>query len=666
MHFPVRRRTRYVPAMHSDGAPRRLPFGSWPSPLSIDRVLAAGRSVLAPWLDGPDLYVCESRPDEGGRIVIVRVLPDGSVRDVTPPDLNVRSRVHEYGGGAYTVRDGRVVFASFADCRLWQQPAPDAPAVPLTEATTQRFADLVLDPARARVIAVLEDHGADDHEPENALAAVALADGAVTRLVTGRDFYSDPRLDPTGTRLCWLAWDRPEMPWDGCELWVATIAPDGSLADPVCVAGGREESIVSPAWAPDGSLVFSTDRSGWWNLHRWRPGTPGSVPLAPVAGEIGSAAWVFGMRPVGIDADGTIVAVVRADGRDRLAIVGTDALRYVPLDPGVTEIGGLLVRDGAAYAIVGGPARATALVRIDLADGRIADLYTPVPLPVPPEALSVPRHVAFPSAGGRTAYAWYYPPAGVGLAGPEGERPPLVVVSHGGPTGDAMTAFNPVVQAFTTRGIGVVDVDYGGSTGYGRAYRNLLRGAWGVVDLEDCSAAAMWLAAEGLADPARLAIRGGSAGGYTTLCALAFRDVFRAGVSFYGVGDLAALAQDTHKFESRYLDLLVGPWPEAEAVYRARSPIHHVAGISCPVLVLQGEDDRIVPPAQAETIVAALAARGIPHAYLLFPGEGHGFRRAENRRRALEAELSFYAQVFGFTLADPIPAIPLVRPDAAG
>jgi len=628
--------------------------------------MAAGRSILAPWLDGDALYVCESRPDEGGRVAIVRVLPDGTVRDVTPAGLNVRSRVHEYGGGAYTVRDGRVVFASFADCRLWQQAAPDAPAEPLTARETERFADLVIDAARDRVLAVLEDHGTGDHEPRNALAAIALADGSVTTLAEGHDFYSDPRPDPTGTRLCWLAWDRPQMPWDGCTLWVATIAPDGTLADPVAIAGGPEESIANPTWAPDGTLLFATDRSGWWNLHRWRPGLPGSEPLAPVAGEIGSAAWVFGLRHVGVDADGTVVATIRADGRDRLAIVGTDAVRDVPLDPGITELSGLLVADGAAIAVAGGPARATALVRIGLADGQVTELYTPVPLPVPAEALSVPRHVSFPSAGGRTAYAWYYPPAGAGLAGPEGEQPPLVVISHGGPTSDAMTAFNPVIQAFTTRGIAVVDVNYGGSTGYGRAYRDLLRGAWGVVDLEDCSAAATWLAAEGLADPARLAIRGGSAGGYTTLCALAFGDVFRAGVSFYGVGDLAALAQDTHKFESRYLDLLVGPWPEAEALYRARSPIHHVERIACPVLVLQGADDRVVPPEQAETIVRALAARGLPHAYILFPGEGHGFRRAENRRRALEAELSFYAQVFGFTLADPVPPVPLVRPAAAG
>ncbi|MFO1539335.1 MAG: prolyl oligopeptidase family serine peptidase [Chloroflexota bacterium] len=652
--------------MTSPIAPRRLPYGSWPSPLSVDRVMAAGRSLLAPWLDGDALYVCESRPDEGGRVVIVQVLPDGSVRDVTPPGPNVRSRVHEYGGGAYTVRDGRVVFANFADCRLWQQATPDAPAEPLTARETERFADLVIDAARGRVLAVLEDHGTSDHEPRNALAAIALADGTVTTLAEGHDFYSDPRPDPSGTRLCWLTWDRPQMPWDGCTLWVATIAPDGTLADPVAIAGGPEESIANPTWAPDGTLLFATDRSGWWNLHRWQPGVPGTLPLAPVAGEIGSAAWVFGLRQVGVDAHGTVVAVVREDGRDRLAVVDADAIRYVPLDAGITEISGLLVADGAAIAVAGGPARATALVRIRIADGRVTELYTPVPLPVPQDALSVPRHVSFPSAGGRTAYAWYYPPAGMGITGPDGERPPLVVLSHGGPTSDAMTAFSPMIQAFTTRGIAVVDVNYGGSTGYGRPYRDLLRGAWGVVDLEDCSAAATWLAAEGLADPERLAIRGGSAGGYTTLCALAFGDVFRAGVSLYGVGDLAALAQDTHKFESRYLDLLVGPWPEAEALYRARSPIHHVDRIACPVLVLQGADDRVVPPAQSETIVAALAARGLPHAYLLFPGEGHGFRRVENRRRALEAELSFYAQVFGFALADPVPTLALVRPAAGG
>lgn len=641
--------------------PTTLPYGSWPSPITLDQVVAAGRSASAPWLDGEDLYLLESRPADAGRTTLIRRGPDGTWQDAIPTGFNVRTRVHEYGGGAYTARGGVLVFSNFADNLLYRGNGPDAAPTPLTASSTQRFADPIVDIARDRVIAILEDHTASTTDPVNAIAAVSLADGTVTTLVGGHDFYANPRLDPTGSCLAWICWDRPEMPWDGTLLVVADVAADGSIGKPRTIAGGRDESVLDPVWAPDGSLLFISDRSGWWNAYRWRDGAAEVEAIAPMEADCGDALWVFGLRWLGVDADGTVAVVARTRDGDQLHVAKAGAApRHVPLP--FTELGYLLVHDGAAYLTAASPTGATTNIRVDLGTGVHDELYTASPLTIDPAYLSTPRLVEFPSEDGRTAFAWYYPPTNPDVLAPDGERPPLVVMSHGGPTSNASTSLDLSTQAFTSRGFAVVDVDYGGSTGYGRAYRNLLRDRWGVVDLEDCCAAATWLASQGLADPKRLLIRGGSAGGYTTLSALTFRDLFAAGASYFGVGDLEALAKFTHKFESRYLDLIIGPYPAMVERYRDLSPIHSVGRISCPVLVLQGEDDMVVPKEQAEEIVDALAERGLPHAYLLFPEEGHGFRKPENRRRALEAELSFYAQVLGFDLADEIEPVELVRP----
>lgn len=637
---------------------RISPYGSWPTPISMDMVIAGSRSLAEPRLDGEDVYFLEGRPAEGGRVVIMRHAADGTVTDVTPAGFNVRTRVHEYGGGAYAVSDGTLIFSDFADGRLHRQDGPTEAPRPLTSGDRLRFADLGFDRTRGRLVAVLEDHSLDDHEPSNSVVAVALADGALTQLVGGHDFFSDPRVDAAGARLCWLAWDRPNMPWDGTELWVGRLEADGSVGSPRLVAGGRSESIVQPRWAPDGSLVFVSDRTGWWNLYRWREGSPEAVALAPAEAEFAGPQWVFGLSTYAIDGDGTIVAAARSRGLDRLVVVGQGVVRDLGLT--ATEVEGVQVRGGTAFVVAGEPTQPTAVVSVVLATGQVTRLREASTLAVDAAYLSVPRFIEFPTTGGRTAFAWRYPPANPAAQAAPDDRPPLIVMSHGGPTASASTSLSLGIQAFTSRGFAVVDVDYGGSTGYGRAFRDRLLDSWGIVDLEDCTNVAVWLADQGLADRARLAIRGGSAGGFTTLAALCFRDVFGAGASYFGVGDLEALARDTHKFESRYLDRLVAPYPAGVDVYRARSPIHFVDRIRRPVLVLQGADDRVVPQAQADALVAALAGHGVPYAYVLFAGEGHGFRKAENQRRSREAELSFYAQVFGFPLADPIQPIDVV------
>jgi len=635
-----------------------LPYGSWPSPISVEMAVGSSRGMSEPRPDGADIYLLESRPEEAGRVVLLRGTPDGAFTDMAP-GLNVRTRVHEYGGGAYVVRDGVIVFSEFADNRLLLKRAPEAAVEELVTDPALRFADMAIDAARDRVIAVMEDQRESAIEARNLLVAVSLAGGAPTEMACGHDFYSDPQLSPDGSRLAWLTWDFPQMPWDGTDLWVADIQPDGSLVQPTHVAGGTAESILQPRWAPDGSLLFVSDRSDWWNLYRWRAGAPEATALAPMEAEIGGPQWVFGLSDCDVDRDGTIVAfaagprvatLLRIDAGE--ANDATDAGQDREIAIGDASLAYLRMWDGDLVAVAGSPTQPSALVRIELASGTMDRLRESSRPGIDPAYLSRPQFVEFPSVAGRLAYGWYYPPTNPDVTAPTGELPPLVVMSHGGPTSKARTSFSLERQAFTSRGFAVVDVDYGGSSGYGRAFRDLLRGSWGLVDVEDCAAAATWLAGRGLADGRRLAIRGGSAGGFTTLAALCFKDVFTAGVSFFGLGDLAAFTDVTHKYESRYMDCLIGPFPEEAARYRERSPNYHADGISCPVLVMQGADDKIVPPSQAEGIVAALAQNGLPHAYILFEGEGHGFRQAANQQRALEAELSFYAQVLGFELAD--------------
>jgi dipeptidyl aminopeptidase/acylaminoacyl peptidase len=650
--------------------PEVAPYGSWRSSITIDALLERRVFASEPRFDRDAICWHEGRPGEGGRGVVVRAKPDGDFEDLTPPGSNVRDGVHEYGGGAWAVHDGVVYFSEFADGRLYRTlprttAGDDGPgAEPITLEGALRYADITVDAARSRLICVREDHRGGG-VPVNEIVAVPLgAPGSPPAepmvLVTGADFYGPVRLSPDGSRLAWLTWALPDMPWDGSELLLADLDAAGMPLAPHTVAGSREESIAEPSWSPDGRLHFVSDRSDWWNIYRLE--ADGSIAaLAPVEAESAGPQWVFGLASYGFADDGSIVAAVQAAGVDRLIrISGAAPSATIPLP--YTEIGYVAASGSDVVLLASSPTEPTQVVRLDLERGALTVLRRTSGTVFPAGEVSMPRHLEFPTEGGRTAHALYYLPHNAAFAAPSGERPPLRVISHGGPTTAAGGGFRGVTQFFTSRGIAVVDVDYGGSTGYGRAYRSRLDGQWGVVDVDDCINAARYLIARGEVDPQRVVVEGGSAGGYTTLAALAFRDFFSAGVSYFGIGDLTGFDMDTHKFESRYTERLVGPWPETKELWLARSPILHVERMAAPMLILQGLDDKVVPPSQAEQIVAALAAKGVPYAYLAFAGEGHGFRKAENIRRSYEAELSFYGQVFGFEPADAIEPIELIRP----
>jgi dipeptidyl aminopeptidase/acylaminoacyl peptidase len=633
-----------------------LPYGAWRSPITSDLIVGETIGLGDILVDGGDIYWIEGRPREGGRSVLVRRVPPtstnpaGAVEDITPAPFSARSRVHEYGGGAATVAGGVVFFSNFADQRLYRQAGGLAPQPLTPEAGGWRYADGLIDAPRQRWVGVREEHGADGRV-DNTLVAVELgAPGPGHVLADGHDFYASPKLSPDGRSLAWLSWDHPNMPWVGTQLWLAEIGADGTLATPLPVAGGAAESIFQPQWSPDGVLYFVSDRTGWWNLYRCNPGTGGVRPLCPREAEFGQAQWVFGQSTYAFLSAEQLVCAFSEAGRDRLARLDITIGKLFPLELPYSDFGAIRVAGGRPNGQIvcraGSPSDPPSIVAIDPANGAVDVLRQSAPT-VADDALrryfSVAQHIAFATEGGLTAHANYYPPANPDHAPPPGETPPLVVKCHGGPTASASSVLSLGIQYWTSRGIAVIDVDYGGSTGYGRAYRERLKGAWGVVDVDDCVNAARHVIAEGLADGERAVITGGSAGGYTVLAALACRDVFKGGASYYGVSDVAALARDTHKFESRYLDWLIGPYPEEALLYRERSPLTHADRLRRPVIFFQGADDRVVPPNQTEMMVDALRRQGIPTGYLLFAGESHGFRRAENIKRALDAELYFYA-----------------------
>jgi dipeptidyl aminopeptidase/acylaminoacyl peptidase len=632
------------------------PFGSWDSPFKLERLtekvvfLTEARAI-----DGVRFWI-EGRPEEGGRQVFVRREPDGSITRLTPEGFNVRSRVHEYGGAATLVSGDLIVVSDFVTGRLHRVVRPTE-LVPITPERQWRYADAIHDAARDRLIAIRENHEPDVVEQHgewvNDLVAIDLDSGEVTVLASGSDFYSAPRLSPDGTTLVWVEWHHPNLPWDGTELRLANFAADGALADPRTIAGSRRDWISQPRWSPGGILHFAAENTGWMNLYRFVEGRIEQV--TDLQAEVVPPDWTFGQVHYDFLADGGIVGLARSDGRDSLIRISRTG-EITPIDTPFTEIGSISV-DGDRFVVrAAGPTSPATVAEIDL-EGNVEVLRRATPFLPEPEDTSIPQHLEFPTKGNRIAHGNFYPPTNRSFTGPEAELPPLIVTSHGGPTGSAFTAFQTGIQLFASRGYAVLDVDYGGSTGYGREYRERLVGEWGIVDVDDCVAGARYLAEQGLVDGQRQAIRGGSASGFTTLAALAFTKQFDAGCTYFGIGDLRAFVKDTHKFESRYLESLVGPWPEAKQLYLDRSPALHADQITSPVLVQQGEEDMVVPKEEGERIVDALFERRVPHAYLLYPGEDHGFRSKEAITRSFGAELSFYAQVFGFEPADDIEPV---------
>jgi dipeptidyl aminopeptidase/acylaminoacyl peptidase len=635
---------------------RVAPFGSWGSPISSDVIVRDVVGLSEVTIDNGDVYWMESRPGEGGRNVVVLRTPDGSTEEVTPQPFNARTRVHEYGGGDFAVHDRTVYFSNFADQRIYRRP-PGAGPQPLTPETGRRFADTIVDQGRHRLIAVREVHAG--REPVNEIVAVNLDDGDETVLAAGNDFYSSPRLSPDGNRLAWLMWNHPNMPWDGTDLMVCDMNAEGLPENVERVAGGQGESIFQPEWSPDGTLHFVSDRTGWWNLYRRRTGRV--EPLYEKEAEFGSPQWIFGMSTYAFLSPGRIVCSYTDRGASYLVLLDTENRNLEPVETPYSSISYVRADAGVGAVVFRGssPTEPACIVRLDPSTGDHEVLRQSGTLELDPGYLSVPEPVEFPTENGRTAYAFFYAPKNRDYAAPEDELPPLLVMSHGGPTSATSNSLDLEVQYWTSRGIAVLDVNYGGSTGYGREYRRRLDGAWGVVDVEDCANGAKYLAGRGLVDGGRLMITGGSAGGYTTLCSLAFTETFAAGASHFGVSDVEELAKETHKFESRYLDRLIGPYPERADLYRERSPIHSTEKLSCPVIFFQGLEDEVVPKEQAETMFEALREKGLPVAYVPFEGEQHGFRRAENIRLALDGELYFYSRIFGFELADPVEPVPI-------
>ena len=613
-------------------------------------------------LVGDSVYWLEARASEGGRNTLLRATASGS-EEITPAPYNLRSRVHEYGGGAYCVTRELLVFSHFASNQLFAKdltPEADGAIRPLGNHEKHRYADFVHDKQRARIIGVREDHTESDIHASNSLCALAL-DGSGTQaiLAEGHDFYSSPKISPDGKSLVWLTWDHPHMPWQGTQLWCAEFAEDGSLLPAHCVAGSASESICQPEWSPAGELFFVSDRSGWWNLYRLNADQSVSA-IMPMAAEFGAPHWTFGDWMYGFLAENEIACTYIEHGICKLArltssgLDGAWQMQAIPCD--YSDVHELAIAPGKIVLLAAAPTIPLQVLEMNVESGTTRVLASSIEELPATRYLSVPRDICFPSED-RQAYGMFYAPKNEDFAAPAGTTPPLLIFIHGGPTGMASNGLRLAIQFWTSRGFAVLDVNYAGSSGYGRAYRDSLAGQWGVFDVQDCVNGARYLVEQGEVDGERLIIRGGSAGGFTTLCALIFHDVFKVGASLYGVSDLASLDEDSHKFESHYNEYLIGPRAQAQAIYLQRSPIHHINKLKRPMIFLQGLDDKVVPPPQSEKMVAGLRAAGVPVAYIEFEGEGHSFRKAENIQRSWEAELYFYAKVFGINLAEQLTPV---------
>lgn len=637
----------------AQAAPVVAPYGSWASPLGADE-LSRGRVGIGDLrsVDG-HLYWTESIPAAGGISGVFSTATSATGTRISPEGVNVRTRVHEYGGASFVVANGQLYYSNFTDQRLYVLGA-DGKATAITPAG-YRYADCVAAPGSTALICVREDHS-DAKIVRNSIVRIALPAGGAGEVLFGdSDFVAYPRLSPDGKRLAFISWNHPNMPWDGTELHVAELGKDG-LSKLTTVAGNANESVLEPQWDTDGTLYFISDRSGYWNLYASQGATVRAIWKRDA--EFAGPLWQLGQANYVLLGNGRAVAKYSEQGIDKLVDIDLRHGKARVLELPYVEFYQLTKLDSRHIAaLVGSIDAPPAVMRIDIEHPSATLIRSTGSTPLPKDSISIAKSIDYPTPNGEVAHALYYPPRNAGFVAPPGTLPPLLTFVHGGPTSQATPSFASRIQFWTSRGFAVVDVNHRGSSGYGRAFRRKLNGTWGVVDVEDSIAAVRYLVKIGAADPAHTAISGGSAGGYTVLNALSSSDVFKAGADYYGVSDITALAQDTHKFESRYLDSLIGPYPAARSVYESRSPLNHLDGFKVPLIVLQGADDPVVPPNQSEKIVDALRQRHVPVAYLLFPGESHGFRKPDNVTRALQAELSFYGQVFGFKPADALPPL---------
>jgi len=637
--------------------PQVASCGSWKSPITSDLIVSQTVGIGSLAVNHGNIYWLEKRPQEEGRNLLIGYGNRGELKNFTPSPLSVRSKIHEYGGGAFVVEGNTIYFSNYQDGRIYQQIIGTQP-YPLTDKLERRYGDLVVDRHRNRLICVCEDHSLGG-EAVNSIVTINLNTGRIKNLVAGSDFYAAPRLSADGKYLAWLSWNHPDMPWDSTYLWLGWLDPDGLVLEPELMAGGPAESICEPKWGDDGTLYFASDRTDWWNLYRRQPGGEIEI-LHQKSAEFAYPHWVFGLSTYTVVGEDLICAY-SADGCWHLGKIDLKTKQFKEIKTTYTNVSDLQGGDDFVIFIGGSPTEATAVIKLDLNTSREQILRRTGELEIDPGYLSLPEAIAFPTTNGLTAHAWYYPPQNKDYLAPPGELPPLVVKSHGGPTAAATVDLNLRIQYWTSRGFGYLDVNYGGSIGYGRQYRQRLDGKWGIVDVDDCINAAKYLVKDNLVDGDRLVITGSSAGGYTTLAALTFRDTFKAGASYYGVSDLEIMTKDTHKFESRYLDRLVGKYPEERATYQERSPIYYTDQLDCPVIFFQGLKDQVVPPNQAEMMFQAIKQKGLPVAYIAFPQEAHGFRLAENIKKSLDSEFYFYSRVFNFEPADLIEEIEIIN-----
>ncbi|MFT5711075.1 MAG: dipeptidyl aminopeptidase/acylaminoacyl peptidase [Halioglobus sp.] len=633
-----------------------LPYGSWPSIVTAASVVEGSRGLSSLSYDSGYVYWVESRPEEGGRNTIMRWKEHMAAEEVLPAPWNVRTRVQEYGGRSMLVVDGTVWFSNFVNQRVYRFLPGEAP-VAITPEADLRYAGCIFDRARNRLICVREDHRVLG-EPKNTLVALPLegvSEGEV--LFDESDFVSAVSLSSDGSRVAFTSWLHPNMPWDNTSLWSAGFDDEGFLADRNLHNKGGAESVINPQWGDDKQLYAISDRDNWWKIYKVNEQRFSAVNSGLEEVEIGGPDWLIGQNYYQLLSDEKILVQVMKAGVEHLAILDSASQSTKPLSLASVSIADVLAVDNRLFVINAANDKAAELLETDMKGNVLSLIRTASNSTLDPAWVPEYQLVSFPTGGGATSHGIYFPPTNPDASGPKGETPPLIVSVHGGPTGIATPGFNPKHIYWTSRGFAVLDLNYRGSIGFGREYRRSLYGQWGVADVEDAVAGATWLADQGLVDPKRLLIRGGSAGGYTTLAAHAFHSAFAAGASYYGISDLEALATDTHKFESRYLDQVIGPYPERKDLYQNRSPINHLEGFSAPLLLLQGLDDPVVPPSQSEMIFEALKAKGVPTAYLAFEGESHGFRKAENQIRSLEGELYFYSQVLGFKTAEELPKI---------